>query len=202
MIFNKTSLGLIGAALLSASPLASAHEAGDWLVRVGGSQLDPTSNNGDIVDVDSESSITFNVAYMFTERWGLELLASTPFEHAINLIDGPRVGSTKHLPPTLNVQFHLAPNADFQPYVGAGVNYTYFYDEETTGPLAGSNLELDNSVGLGVQAGIDWMLGDKWFLNVDVRWISIETDATLDGEFLEEVSIDPMIYGAHLGYRF
>lgn len=191
-----------GIALLGASGLATAHEAGDWLLRFGGSQVDPTSSNGDIVDVDSDSSITFNVAYMMTEHWGVEVLAAWPFEHAINLKDGTRVGSTEHLPPTVSFQYHFLPNADFQPYLGLGWNYTMFFDEKATGPLAGSDLSLKNSSGVAAQLGFDWMLGDTWFLNLDVRWIDIDTDAFLDGVFLEEVEIDPTVYGAHVGFRF
>ncbi len=202
MTYRKLTSILIGAAMISASGATFAHEPGDWLLRVGGSQVDPTSDNGDVVSVDGDSSITFNLSYLITEHWAVELLAATPFEHAINLEGGPRVGKTEHLPPTVSIQYHLLPNADFQPYVGLGVNYTTFFDEKTTGPLAGTDLSLQDSWGVAAQVGMDWMLGDRWFLNVDVRWIDIDTDAYLDGAFLEEVEIDPMVYGAHLGYRF
>lgn len=195
--------GIFGLALLGASALANAHEAGDWLVRIGGGQVDPKSNNGDVVDVGSDSSVTATLTYMMTERWAIDVLAAWPFEHSINLKgDGTRVGSTKHLPPTVSLQYHFLPNADFQPYVGLGVNYTNFFDEETTGPLAGSDLSLDDSWGVAAQVGLDWMLGDTWFVNADVRWIDINTDAFLDGVFLEEVEIDPMVYSASVGFRF
>lgn len=195
--------GVFGLALLGASALANAHEAGDWLVRIGGGQVDPKSNNGDVVDVGSDSSVTATLTYMMTEHWAIDVLAAWPFEHSINLKgDGTRVGSTKHLPPTVSLQYHFLPNADFQPYVGLGLNYTNFFDEETTGPLAGSDLSLDDSWGVAAQVGIDWMLGDTWFVNADVRWIDINTDAFLDGVFLEEVEIDPMVYSASVGFRF
>lgn len=195
--------GIFGLALLGASALANAHEAGDWLVRIGGGQVDPKSNNGDVVDVGSDSSVTATLTYMMTERWAIDVLAAWPFEHSINLKgDGTRVGSTKHLPPTVSLQYHFLPNADFQPYVGLGINYTNFFDEETTGPLAGSDLSLDDSWGVAAQVGLDWMLGDTWFVNADVRWIDINTDAFLDGVFLEEVEIDPMVYSASVGFRF
>lgn len=199
---KKLTKGILVLAMLGASSVATAHEAGDWLVRIGGSQVDPKSNNGDVVNVDADSSISATLSYMLTEHWAIDVLAAWPFEHDINLNGGPEVGSTKHLPPTVSVQYHFLPNADFQPYVGLGINYTTFFDEETTGPLAGSDLSLDDSWGLAAQVGIDWMLGDTWFFNLDARYIDIETDAFLDGAFLEKVEIDPMVYGAHIGFRF
>jgi len=202
MKLSKVTSGILALALLGASPLALAHERGDILFRLGASQVDPKSNNGDVVDVDSDSSISLTLTYMMTEHWAIDVLGAWPFQHNISLKDGTRVGDVEHLPPTVSVQYHFLPNADFQPYVGLGLNYTFFWDENTSGPLAGSDLSLDDSFGLAAQVGIDWMLGDKWFLNFDVRYIDIETDAFLDGAFLEKVEIDPMVYGAHVGFRF
>lgn len=203
MKFRTIGKALAGVALLGASQVALAHDDGDWLFRIGGSAVEPKSNNGDVVDVDSDSSITFTFSYMLTEHWAVDLLAAWPFEHAINLKeDGTRVGKTSHLPPTVSLQYHFFPSAEFQPYVGVGVNYTNFFDEETTGPLEGSDLSLDDSWGLAAQIGIDWMLGEKWFFNLDARYIDIGTDAFVDGDFLEKVDIDPIVYGAHVGFRF
>ena len=193
----------LGALLLSSSFAASAFEDGDWLIRFGGSNVDPKSNNGDVVDVGSDSSITFNFTYMLTDAWSLELLAAWPFEHSIYLkSDGSRVGSTKHLPPTFSLNYHFFRNADFRPYVGVGVNYTNFFDEETTGALAGADLSLDDSWGLAGQVGLDWLLNERWFINVNARYIDIGTDAFVNGDFLEKVDIDPVVYGAHVGFRF
>ena len=194
---------LAGVALLGASQLALAHDAGDFLFRIGGSNVDPKSNNGDIVDVDSDSSVTLTFTYMMTEHWAIDVLGAWPFEHDIELKDtGIKVGDTKHLPPTVSLQYHFLPQAEFQPYIGAGINYTFFWDEGTTGPLEGADLSLDDSWGLAAQIGIDWMLGDTWFFNLEGRYIDIETDAFLNGEFLEKVEIDPWVYGAHIGFRF
>lgn len=77
--------------------------------------------------------------------------------------DGTKVGSTKYLPPTLNFQYHFVPGNKIQPYFGVGVKYTAFFDEKTTGPLAGTNLDLGSSWGLGAQLGVDIMLNDYCF---------------------------------------
>jgi outer membrane protein len=155
-----------------------------------------------VVEVDSAASATFNVTYMMTANWSVEVLAAYPFKHDIHLIGGPKVGETKHLPPTLSLNYHFLSDATVQPYVGLGVNYTRFFSEKTVGPLQGTSLDLDGSWGFGAQVGADIMLGGAWFLNVNVRYLDIETDATLGGDPLGTVEIDPWVYGAHLGFRF
>lgn len=188
------SLGFSGSAL--------AFEPGDWLVRVGASYVSPASDNSDLVSVESATSATINFSYMMTDCWALELLAAYPFKHDIELLDGTKVGSTKHLPPTLSIQYHFNPTAKFQPYLGFGINYTNFFDEKTTGPLAGSNLNLGDSWGLAGQAGFDFLVSDNVFLNLDVRYIDIDTKATLDNTSLGTVEIDPWVVGGHIGFRF
>ena len=199
---SKLTKGILALALLGSSSAALAHEKGDWLLRVGGAQVDPKSNNGDVVSVGSGSSAVISLGYMITENWGVDVLAAWPFTHDISLVDGPEVASTEQLPPTVTLQYHFFPNSDFQPYVGLGINFTTFFDEETSGLLAGSTLKLDDSWGVAGQIGIDWMLGDKWFFNANAMYMDIETDAYLDGAFLEKVEIDPMVYAANVGYRF
>lgn len=177
-------------------------EQGDLLVRVGAKVVDPKSDNHSIVSVDSGTMMTFDVTYMFRDNWAVELLAALPFEHDIDLVDGPKVAKTKHLPPTLSLQYHFAPTATIRPYVGAGVNLTLFFDEQTTGLLEDSSLSLGTSVGPALQAGFDVPIGERLFFNVDVRYMWIETKAKLDGASLGDVEIDPWVFGANLGYRF
>jgi outer membrane protein len=189
------------AAVLSAPP-APAHEAGDWIVRGGFHNVDPKSDNGDLVEVDDDTMFTFDVVYMLTPNWGLELLAALPFEHDIALVDGPTVASTKHLPPTFSVVYHFLPDGAWQPYAGVGVNVTLFFDEDTRGPLAGTDLSLDTSVGMAAVVGVDIPLSSNWILNADVRYLDIDTDAELDGVDIGSVNIDPWTFGLNVGYRF
>jgi outer membrane protein len=139
---------------------------------------------------------------MMTDHLGVELLAAWPFKHDIDLLDGTKVATTKHLPPTLTLQYHFLPDSKFQPYVGVGLNYTNFFDEKTTGPLAGSNLNLGDSWGIAGQIGFDIPLNDQWFLNADIRYIDIDTKAKLDGASIGTVSIDPWVYGINVGVKF
>jgi len=199
---NLVTLAALGLTCLIWTVGARATEAGDWLVRAGVNNVDPQSNNSDVVEVDSAASLVFDVTYMFSKHGAVELLASAPFNHDIRLLDGTKVGETDHLPPTLSVQYHFVPDSRWRPYVGIGINWTLFFNEDTKGPLNESDLDLDDSFGVAYQAGLDITLTDRWFLNADLRWMSISTDAKLDGEKLDTVSINPWVYGMNVGYRF
>jgi outer membrane protein len=190
----------LSAAAVSTS--AMAKEQGDWLVRFGGSNVDPKSDNSDIVSVDSQFGVTFNFSYFMTSNLAVELLAALPYDHDIELLDGTKVASTDHLPPTLSLQYHFMPEARVQPYVGLGLNYTLFFHVDTTGPLAGADLDLDNSWGWAGELGVDFPVSEQWLINLSARYIDIDTDAKLDGASLGTVEIDPWVYGAHVGFRF
>ena len=184
-------------------------EAGDWLFRIGGSVVAPKSDNLKIkaldntkVEVDDGYSLTFTGAYFLTNNWAIEVLAAAPFKHDID-VGGANVAETKHLPPTVSAQYHFIPDGKVRPYVGLGVNYTFLFEED----IDGASLELDDSVGLAAQVGIDFDVADNMFINVDVRYIDIESDAELKlpggGKLdLGTVEIDPIVAGVHIGWRF
>ena len=192
-------LGVMGATLLGA---CGAANASDWLVRVGGHSVQPKADNNAIANVDAAQSPTFNITYVFTPNWVVEVLAALPFSHDINLNGGGKVAETKQLPPTLSVQYHFLPNAKVRPYAGVGLNGTIFFSEKTTGALAGSKLSLESSVGPAAQVGVDFAVNDAWFVNVDARWMDIDTEAKLNGVSLGTVAIDPYSFGVSVGRRF
>ena len=207
MRIHPRRLALLPLALLAAVPAVGAYEAGDWSVRVGAHVVDPASDNGTLangaleVDVDSDWKPSLMVEYFLTPAWGVELLAAWPFEHEVSL-NGDEAASFKHLPPTLSLQYHFNSAGTVSPYLGAGVNYTWTYDEETTGPIDGSDLTLDNSWGLAAHVGIDFKVGEAWYLGVDARWMDIDADASLDGTGIGTVEVDPWVYGIYAGWTF
>ncbi len=192
-------------ALMIAAP-AMAHEEGSWVLRAGVGMVAPESNNLDLgpggtIEVDDGTSLTLTGTYMFTQNWAFDILAAWPFSHDIEL-GGVKVAETDHLPPTFSVQYHFLPDGKFQPYFGAGLNYTTFFSTDTTGPLAASRLSLDDSFGLAAQLGADVALQNDWVINFDFRYINIETDAKLDGVKLGTVDINPFVYSISVGKRF
>ena len=196
-------------ALFAATP-AMAQSKGDFTVGFGVHNVAPKSNNADLgggarIEVGDSVRPTVTGEYFIADNLGIELIAALPFQHDID-IAGPagkvNGGSTKHLPPTLSLQYHFgAPDAKIKPFVGAGVNYTWFFGEDTTGPLAGTKLSLDNSWGAALHAGIDFKVGNG-AIRIDARKIDIDTDATLNGAKLGTVNIDPMVYGAAYLMKF
>ena len=203
-------LALFTAILALVSLPAAAYEKGDWLVRVGGGMVEPKSDNSDIVSVDSGASLIINGEYFLSPTLGFEVLAALPFSHDIHDPTGVlKLAETKHLPPTFSLNYHFPTDGGFKPYLGAGLNYTLFFDEETTQTLSDALLlpetsaSLDASFGLAVQVGADIDLSDKMFLNVAVRWIDINTDASIpEADLSFEVEIDPVVYSLALGWRF
>ena len=212
----KSSKYLLAAgALLAlvASP-ALAYEAGTWVLRAGVGVVAPDSDNlvldpETIVEVDDGTSLTLMGTYMFSRHWAFDILASWPFNHDIKLA-GTKIAETDHLPPTFSMQYHFLPDATFQPYVGAGLNYTTFFStdvEQVLTDLTGiTDIDLDDSFGFALQLGADWTFGNRWLLNFDLRWIDIESDLTAsDGVASEEigtVKIDPWVYSINVGYTF
>ncbi len=194
------------AALLLSTP-ALALDAGDWTFGLGAHVVAPKSNNGSLAggtldaDVGDDVMLTFTGEYFFSPNLGVEVLASLPFEHNISL-NGAKAGSTKHLPPTVSLQYHFNGSDKVKPFIGAGVNYTIFFSQETTCPLAGTNLDLDNSWGLAAHAGLDFAVGSNKWLRVDARWIDIDADASVNGADVGTVYIDPMVYGAAFVWQF
>lgn len=213
-----TKIALLTA--LTALPLSTmAASSGDWLVRGGITSVNPDDSSGNVfvaggdlgigVGVDNNAQMGLNLAYFLNENWAIELLAATPFSHDINLDTVGPLGETKHLPPTLSALYYFnTDNSGVHPYVGLGLNYTVFFDEEFTAAneTAGfSDLSLDDSFGLSAQLGVDIDINDKWAVNASVRWIDIDTEATFNlgaDSGSVDVDIDPYVYTLSLGYRF
>ncbi len=201
------TLLLSSLALALAAGPAQALEAGDWLLRGGVHYVSPKSDNGSLADGALDADVGGNarpsatLTYMATANLGIELLAAVPFEHDIKL-NGAKAGSTRHLPPTLSLQYHFEPMGVWRPYVGAGLNYTAFFSEKSTGALEGASLKLDDSWGLAAQIGLDVDVDPDWFVNAEIRYLDIDTDVSVDGVDVGTVNIDPWAFGLSVGMRF
>jgi outer membrane protein len=186
---------------------AFAQQAGEWTFTVGAHQVNPKSDNGSLaagtldVEVGSNVRPTITAEYFIRDNLGIEVLASLPFQHDIDIVGVGNVGSTKHLPPTVSLQYHFG-EGKVKPFVGLGVNYTLFFSEDTNGALSGNDLKLDDSFGLAAHAGIDFKVGEKGAIRVDARWIDIDTDVELNGTGIGTVEIDPLVYGAAYVFQF
>jgi len=222
---------LTAAIILALSSGAFAYETGDWVVRAGYAAVDPRDSSSDLdvaglggkvpgtgVGVDGSKALGITASYMVAPHIGIELLAATPFQHDITtkglgglgIPDGTKLGSAKHLPPTVSAQYYfLDSNSAFQPYVGLGVNYTKFFSESLSNDaktsLGASNLKLKDSWGLAAEVGLDYRVNDRWLVNASVWKVDIKSDASLNtalGKVKTTVTIDPWVYMVGVGYKF
>lgn len=203
---NKTliALALSAAACVAYAPSAHAYQAGDWVARVGLGSVNPKSDNGTLagtldLEVGTDVKPTLALSYFLTDHVAAQVLAAWPFDHDYDL-NGARSGSLRHLPPTVTFQYHFNPTGPVNFYVGAGVNYTFIYDEEIAIP--GSKLELDNSFGLAAELGLEFALNDNWTVGGQLWWVDIDSDAKLDGADIGTANVDPIVLGIDFAYKF
>lgn len=230
---TKLAVALLAATGLSAiAAPAMAYEAGDWLVRGRVINVNPNDDSGTLwtsalgdlgegVKVDSDTVPELDITYMIDKNWGVELILGysdhtvTLHKSAASAVSGLLSGSmdvidTKVLPPTLTLQYHFAPDSNIRPYVGLGVNYTYFFDEDVPGDsavtVAGDKVKLESSWGLAAQVGVDVAINDDWFFNADMKYIDIDTKAKFSGiaagSAAINADIDPFVFGIGVGRRF
>lgn len=216
------SASLMAAGLFAVSVPALAHDAGDFIVRFGPAPVHPDVESSEVrvngapvagssVDVKDATQLGLTFAYLLTDNIGIELLASTPFKHDIVASGLPvrKVATAKHLPPTLSVVYFFdTPESRLHPYAGVGVNYTMFFSEDVSGEVVTafgrSKMELDDSVGLAFEAGVDFDISDRWSLNASIWYMDIDTTAEIRtaGPVIKvDVDIDPIAYVVGLSYR-
>lgn len=215
---------LLACAMCAAAALASPAQAaaGDWLVRVRAIDVIPNEDSGGILPTFPGEEVSVNdsimpeidFTYMMTDNVGAELILATTKHHVSGKTGTTgsigRLASSWVLPPTLTLQYHLAPEAKVRPYVGAGVNYTIFYSEKASSGLetavGPTDVHLKSSFGFAVQGGVDVDLTEKVFLNLDLKYIDMNTTARLDttaiGTQRVKVDINPFVVGVGLGMRF
>ncbi|MFL0805945.1 MAG: outer membrane beta-barrel protein [Oceanobacter sp.] len=210
---------LATAVAVSAVP-AMAYEAGDIMVKVGAVQVTPKDGNADTspvttikvgapdkseLDIDSDTQLGLTLTYMVTPKIGVEVLAATPFEHTAEIdgggADGAEILTTKHLPPTVSAQYYFMDSASpIQPYVGLGVNHTFFFDEDDTGVINSKGLKP--SWGLAYSLGVNYDINEDWLINAAVWKMDIDTEVKGGDADGLEVEIDPTVLFVGVGYKF
>ncbi|CUA84101.1 Outer membrane protein W [Gulbenkiania indica] len=197
---KKLALALV-AGLVSASAFAAQ---GDILARFRVININPDVKTDKTlsalhVDVDDQTVPELDFTYMLTNNIGAELILGTA-RHEVTSTLGS-LGKVSHLPPTVTLQYHFTPEANFRPYVGAGINYTRFYNDGLK--AGGADLSIDkNSFGGALQVGADYAITKDVFVNVDVKKLFIKTDVSLNGSNLGTLKINPLVVGLGIGTKF
>lgn len=157
-------------------------------------------NIGGDVKVGNAITPELDLTYFITPNIGVEAIAGTA-QHSLTYTGGADLGSTWILPPTVTLQYHFTPDSTFSPYLGAGVNYSYFYGEETGEGF--DDLEVEGGFGFALQAGADIWINENWGVNFDVKKIFLDVDGKLnDGAVRADIDLDPWLVGAGVSYRF
>ncbi|MEM6902817.1 MAG: OmpW family outer membrane protein [Pseudomonadota bacterium] len=228
MRFVKTITGVVGTAAIPAAIALSAltftapaeasepfigKQAGDFMIRARGILVEPDEDAsvdtiGGTVDIDEQVVPEVDFSYFITDHIALELIAAvTPHDvTATNTsLGNVDLGDVLLLPPTLTVQYHMLPEKRFSPYVGAGINATFFIDDDVPSGGAVTDIDYDPSVGFALQAGVDYFINDNMLLNFDIKKVFINTDVDISttlGPISADVDIDPWIIGVGVGWKF
>ncbi len=198
--FRRTCIALAAAAGLAVPMLAQA-QSDPWLVRVRAVNLD-SANKSDTtpalgLSVNDKVIPEVDISYFFTPELATELVLTYPQKHTVRS-DGTEIGSLKHLPPTLTVQYHFTKLGAFKPYVGGGLNYTRF---SSVSLPAGVTIKKD-SYGLALQVGADYEVAKNVVLNFDVKKVQIGTDVKVSGAKIGTFKVDPWLIGVGVGFKF
>ena len=216
---------LIVGAALGASASVFAYEKGDIQLRFGLATVSPDDDSSDVsvngvpvagtgIEVQGDTTLDLTITYFQTDKLAYEVLLVTPFSNDIDSEDmgGLKIGDTDTLPPTFSVLYYpVGTDDDFKPYVGAGINYTIYLSPDVSddfeAALGSADLDISDSVGIALQAGVDYEINENWGVNAAIRYIQIEADATIklkpSGTKIEVTSdIDPFVFQVNAVYSF
>jgi outer membrane protein len=220
---TKRSWAILAAIFLTAAPAvaadvstpaapeaAAAHNPWQVRVRALGVITEDEGNVDGIPGSDLSYSDTItpelDISYYFTPNIAAELVLGTTYAnvHTDGSIAGlGKVGKTWVLPPTLTLQYHFTDFGAFQPYVGAGVNYTMFYSQSDAGAF--TNMDIEDTFGAALQVGFDYMIDDHWGFNLDAKKLFLEADWTADlgdTKLSGTAKLNPWLIGTGVTYRF
>ena len=197
---------------LNQEPVGKA--ANTFMVRVRAIGVVPLNTSSQVDLIGGNVSATARAApeidfsYFLTDNIAFELIAaSTPHNVSVTnskLGGSIDVGSTWVLPPTLTIQYHFAPKSQWSPYLGIGINASFFYSTSPATPTV-THWSLQNSAGPAIQAGIDYNFSGHWFANFDIKQIFLHTTAKVDAlgtTVTAKTWLNPLVIGAGIGYRF
>jgi outer membrane protein len=181
-----------------------AAQESPWLVRARAVQLNMVNSDttGLGLTVNDKTIPEVDISYFFNKNVAAELILTVPQKQHV-YSNGTDLGTFKHLPPTLTLQYHFTDFAGYKPYVGAGLNYTQITAEKISAGGGTNNVTLsDKSVGGALQVGVDIPLTKQVSLNIDVKKVYLKTHVYAGGVDAGTLKLDPVLLGVGVGYRF
>jgi outer membrane protein len=179
--------------------LALADEA---TVRVNGAEVPGASYSS-----DPQTTTVVEIGKHLSDHWSASLTIGAPPKAEANgagsIEAAGNLGSATYGPMALTLHYRLFDeDAQFQPYVGAGVSYMYIFDT-TDGSL--QNLDIENTWGPVWQVGAEYKVNDRWSAFVDAKQAYLETTATgtlLGAPVDADMVFDPFVVNFGIGYSF
>lgn len=201
---NKRWMALLAAAAMVPAVQAQSNDTGSWIVRGRAVALDSANKDSTGLDLSINNKVIpeVDITYFLSPNLAAELILTYPQSQDVRSA-GTKIGTLKHLPPTLTLQYHFT-GMGMRPYVGAGINYTRFSSVDFAAAVdtaLGPSIDK-NSFGLAFQAGVDIPIGGGWLLNVDVKKVQIRTDVYSFGTKAGTFKVDPLLVGVGVGKRF
>jgi len=192
-------------ALIATAALPTFAQSTPWQYRVRAVNIDSADKDstGLGLSLSRKTIPEFDITYFFTPHLATELILTVPQRHKV-YSRGTQIGSVKHLPPTLTLQYHFNPEGTVRPYIGAGVNYTMFSGERFepgVEAVLGPSIKK-NSFGMAAQIGVDLMLNKQWSINLDLKKLQMDTEIRSFGANAGKFKVDPVLVGLGVGYRF
>jgi len=197
---------MLGALQSFPAPAFAMKQKGDFLMRVRSISVNPdedgTTSAGGSVSIDADTVPELDFTYFFTDHIAAELILATT-THSVDVNGVAPLGDVSLLPPIVTLQYHFNPKGKLSPYIGAGINYTIFYDEKPAGGAV-TSVDYDNALGWAAQIGVDYAIDNRWSVNLDIKKVWLETDVSVNGGAItgNDVEINPWIISLGVGYRF
>lgn len=199
-------------AVLVCAPMVAFAQEGSLMIRARGVYISTADKSdaipallvpADAITVSKKLIPEVDITYFFNKNLAAELVLTYPQKHDVE-VAGTKIGTFKHLPPVLSLQYHFSPEGMVRPYIGVGVNLTIISDVKLAVPGVGALDLEDTSVGMSGQAGFDIKLSPKVFLNADLKYVALRSDVMLKagGTKVSLVKVDPWLIGVGFGYRF
>jgi len=201
---------LSGGILLAAASLPAQAQKVDqsgFYGAIGYDSVQPQSGNGTLAgtfktDINNDAEPTLTLGYRFNGSWSAEAwLPITKFKHEVRLAGMPSA-DIKHMPFLVTAQYHFMAGSRVQPFVGLGYGWVSVSDEQTKGPIAGTNLGVGNGNGVTAQLGVDLFATDNLFVRADARYFDWKSKVSLNGADIGQVKVNPWILGVGIGYQF
>jgi outer membrane protein len=208
--FANIPVAAIAWSAAAALPCVAGAQETPWSVRLAGLELiaanksDPIPALGvqpDAIHVNNKAFPEFDIYYTFTPNIVAQLVLTYPQTQDVTL-NGAKIGTFKHLPPSLVAQYHFLPGQVFDPYIGAGVNFTWITPVHLNVPGVGRLDLAKTSFGPAIDVGGDFNYDKRWFVNADIKYVTLHSDLSAGGVKVSTVKVDPFLLSLGVGYHF